>query len=140
MYLTDRAPARPRITLPPGNGMTTTYDRAGNFLRVTCRGFWPMDYAVAHLSDFEVVLHQARRMSRPSRTLVDLREAGVLDPAVADYTHATITAMYRPPERAAILVASTLARLQMRRGLNPATHAVFTTLDEAMRWLDGPIA
>lgn len=137
MHRAERAAPSPKATMSPGHGLFTTYDRSTNFLRVVGRGFWTMDHAVEHLRGFEILLHEGRRMARPSRTLVDLREAAVLAPDVADYVHNTIRVMYRPPERAAILVASTLAKLQMRRGLNPETHQLFTSLDEAMRWLEG---
>jgi hypothetical protein len=88
-----------------------------------------------HLRAFEAVLHESRRAPAPSRTLVDLREAPVQSPQVAALLHDAISRMYRPPERAAIVVASSLVKIQMQRGFHPDTHAIFQSLKAAELWL-----
>ncbi|GGB39383.1 hypothetical protein GCM10011380_31100 [Sphingomonas metalli] len=135
MHATAYSPRPTTVILPPGNDITTTYTRATNFLRVVGRGFWTMDYVAEHMVEFERILDEARTRGR-TRTLVDIRLAAVQSPDVAGYVHGVIRDMYRPPDKAAILVASNLALLQMKRGLNPVTHAAFLSFDEAMRWLE----
>jgi hypothetical protein len=115
--------------------LTISLDPATNLIRVVGRGFWSLAYVSNHLREFEKVLFQARRSDRPSRTLVDLREAPVQAPDVAACLHSAVSRMYRPPERAAIVVASSLVKIQMKRGFNPETHAVFLSLKAAELWL-----
>ena len=111
-------------------------DAAAYQLKVTGKGFWSPDYVQAHIREFEAVLLQARQWPQPSRTLVDLRNSPVQSPEVAELLHSAMCRMYRPPERAAIIVSSSLVRMQMKRGFNPETHEVFTSEAEAKRWLD----
>ena len=116
--------------------LTIAVDRARNIIKVDGRGFWSVDYVSAHIREFEAVLIDARRSGQPSRTLVDLRDAPVQAPEVAAMLHAAMCRMYRPPERAAIIVASSLVKMQMKRGFNPETHAVFTSETAADLWLN----
>ena len=118
-----------------GGDLTIEVDRNQNLLKVVGRGFWPLPYLVDHLRQFEGALAEARRSLKPSRTLVDLRDAPVQSPDVAAYPHDAISRMYRPPERAAIVVGSSLVKMQMKRGFDPQIHAVFLTLREADDWL-----
>jgi hypothetical protein len=115
--------------------LTISLDRAANQISVVGRGFWSLGYVREHLRAFEAVLLEARCNERPSRTLVDLRDAPVQSPEVATHLHNAICRMYRPPERAAIVVASSLVKIQMQRGFNPETHAVFLSLKAAEQWL-----
>jgi hypothetical protein len=115
--------------------LTIGLDASTNLIRVVGRGFWSLPYITDHLREFEAVLMRARFDPRPSRTLVDLRESPVQAPDVAAYLHSAVSRMYRPPERAAIVVASSLVKMQMKRGFNPETHAVFLSLKAAEMWL-----
>lgn len=113
-------------------------DPIENFIKVVGCGLWSSSYVATHICEFEAVLVRARQHSKPSRTLVDLREAAVQLAEVAAMLHSAMRRMYRPPERAAIVVASNLAKLQMRRGFDPRTHSVFTSYGAAQAWLSAP--
>ncbi|RVT93371.1 hypothetical protein [Sphingomonas crocodyli] len=116
--------------------LTIAVDRVQNLIKVVGRGFWSVEHVAAHIREFEAVLIEARRSGQPSRTLVDLRDAPVQAPEVAGMLHTAMCRMYRPPERAAIIVASSLVKMQMKRGFNPATHGVFTSETAAELWLN----
>jgi hypothetical protein len=112
-------------------------DRDKNLIRVVGRGLWSLGYARAHVREFEAVLRESRCAYLPSRTLVDLRESPIQSPQVAAYLQETISRMYQPPERAAIVVSSSLIKLtiQVQHKLNSDTHAVFASLKAAESWL-----
>lgn len=105
-------------------------------INVVGRGFWSLNYIRDHIREFEAVLLKFRDAPEPARTLVDLREAPVQSPEVAAELHRAMCRIYRPPERAAIVVASSLVKMQMARGFDPRTHSVFLSLEEAEAWLD----
>lgn len=115
--------------------LTITIDHLENIITVVGRGFWTIEHVNDHICEFEAVLIAARRARRPSRTLVDLRETPVQLPDVAARLHQAMCRMYRPPEKAAILVSSSLLKAQMKRGFAPATHMVFLSEAAARLWL-----
>ncbi|MCE7798176.1 hypothetical protein LWE61_16670 [Sphingobium sufflavum] len=116
--------------------LSVSVDKHKNRLTVVGRGLWSLKYVTDHFREFEAALFKARSAQRASTTLVDLREAAVQSPEVAAYVHGKIVEIYCPPERAVLVVNSQLVKMQMGRGLDPATHAVFLTLEEAEGWLN----
>ena len=129
------SPSKASAEAECAGALTTVHDPARNLITVVGEGFWSLDYIRKHIRDFETVLLRARDLDRPSRTLVDLRDAAIQSPEVAQLLHDAMCRMYRAPERAALIVASNLMKMQMKRGFNPETHAVFISASAAQLWL-----
>lgn len=115
--------------------LSISVDTGRNLIRVVGEGFWTAEYVANHIREFEAVLLRARSSPVPSRTIVDLRNAPVQSPEVAAKLHEAMVRMYRAPERAAIVVGSSLVKMQMKRGFDPKTHAVFLSFSAAETWL-----
>ena len=70
---------------------------------------------------------------------LDLRKHDTQSPSVAALIKDGVDNMYRPGDRVAMVVASTVVKMQMRRVTNPAFVEIFTAIEDAEKWmLAGP--
>jgi hypothetical protein len=82
------------------------------------------------------ILQQRRRQGRPPRLLVDRRHMLCPSADVAERFLKNAKQLTQPGDRVAMIVESTLARLHLRRVLEPATHRIYATEAEAVAWLE----
>lgn len=89
------------------------------------------DYLRA-LSD---VLESVRRKFGRVRLFADLRNSPVRAQAAAEKLRIGNQELYRPGDKVALLIASSLLKMQLQRNIVPEYQALFTTVEEAEAWL-----
>lgn len=121
--------------VPRDGALTLRQD--GEVIRVRGRGFWTPAQAAAHFQALAALIAARRALAAPVRVLVDLREAQVQSAAIAEGIRASTQRLYRAGDRAAIVVASGLLRVQVRRIVEPTVHELFVAEADALAWLRG---
>lgn len=99
------------------------------------RGFWEDDLIDRHFIELRRTAALARRNASFVRVLVDLRDAAVQSPAVAAKIKNETRLIWTEADRIAVVLQSTLAKLQIKRVVDGGNHASFTRIDDARRWL-----
>jgi hypothetical protein len=124
------------MTASPSGELVIEVDPVGGLVRVTGRGFWTRIYAEQHFSRLDMVLRGIRMAGLKVRVLVDLREAVVQPADTAERISRATGELYRPEDRIAIVVGSSLAKMQMRRTVRAANHDFFVSPSAAELWLN----
>jgi len=113
------------------------YDPDRNLLTATCRGFWsPEDigpYRVA-MGRFVRIGHTKHGMIR---CLVDRRKCPAQVGEVVDLIREAVVASVRDSDCFALVVTSTLVKMQARRAFELKRIKVFEETEPAMAWLLG---
>ena len=111
-------------------------DRTQGVVRMIVEGFFDVQTLHLHFVENTAFVAQWNREQRPIRVLIDavrLLPHSVEGQAIVQNA---IQRIYRPGDRVAILVASSLVKMQMRRS---HTHGgiinFFVTAEKAMDWL-----
>jgi hypothetical protein len=116
-----------------------SFDSGHALLTVTKSGFWSMADLRAFTGAFLTLDRELRRKHPGYRIFADCRAYSVQSADVSQaYTEIFDDLSTYHQGRFAIVVPSTLARMQARRAMPHAIVNVFTDPDEAMRWLDEP--
>jgi hypothetical protein len=115
--------------------LTIDIDQAAGLVRVTGRGFWSPLHADHHFSRLDGVLRGIRMAGLRVRVLVDLREAAVQPAETIERISRATQEVYQPGDRVAIVVGSSLAKMQMRRIVRAANHDFFVSPSAAEMWL-----
>lgn len=110
-------------------------DSATTIVRVFGSGMWPEPYARAHFEELDRTLRRLRSRGSPLRVLVDIRDAVVQKPETAQCVSAATNNIYRSCDRIAIVVASSLLKLQIRRSTDTGLHRLFSSYNAAETWL-----
>lgn len=99
-------------------------------------GFWQPDETDAHFLELERRVAAQRLRHGRARVLIDLTEAMVqAQPNVSSISDGARRS-YRTGDKVALVVASALLGLQVKRIESAADIQVFGAVDEALRWLD----
>lgn len=105
-------------------------------LRSENKGFWTADEARRYMEEIARQASQARRTAGALKLLVDGREADVVpaDTAavLADFERRIIAA---PTDRVAVVVGSSLAKMQTRRNFASPQSEIFVSPSAAETWL-----
>lgn len=117
------------------NSLTSVYDPAKQVINVVGIGLWSEDVIKCHFASLVDILSNVRATKIPVRVLSDLREAAVQAPEIAQRIAAFTAQAYRPGDRIAILVASSLVKMQMRRSVNNQDTMAFLSPSAAQTWL-----
>ena len=121
--------------LKPG-GLTIGADRRLGTIRIHGHGFWSPAIVDAHFDELRVFLVPYRRGQRAMRMIVDLRTASVQSPETIERMTAGIRTVTETPDRIAVLVSSSLAKVQMRRVIGGSNHEFFLSPDAAAKWVE----
>jgi hypothetical protein len=113
------------ISLPDDQGI----------IKIQGHGLWSLDYLNQHFRELDAIIAQARRWNPDVLALVDLREAPVQSPEVAESINANTRRVYRDQDRIAIVVQSSLVKLQMKRVVDCAHVQIFISVSAAYTWL-----
>lgn len=103
---------------------------------VVGRGFWDTALVTAHFADLGSHIARVRAPAMPVRVLVDLRGAPPQRPEVTTIVRQATLALYRPADRVAVVVESSLVKIQMRRILDCSKMTFFISIDAARTWLN----
>ena len=115
---------------------TISWEPGGDMIRYAIRGFWDVTVVDAFCAALRAELRRTASAGKRPRVLADASSFAVQTPAV---TAAFEAAMFRDivpnVERLAILVGSTLAKLQVERGAVGGNLRTFLHEADALAWL-----
>jgi hypothetical protein len=108
---------------------------ATGIVHVVGSGFWTPHDIDRHFSELDAVVRSIRQCGRKVRVAVDLRRTPAQLPETIARIGAGAERIYAEGDRVAIIVDSSLAKLQMRRVVSDAQHEMFQSPNAAMTWL-----
>jgi hypothetical protein len=103
-------------------------------IKVHGSGFWSVSQVKAHFARYMASLAELHRRGLKLSIIVDLREAAPQSREVSDVLHNIGLDIYRPDDRIAMVVVSSLVKMQMRRVLVADNHEFFLSVEAAERW------
>jgi hypothetical protein len=110
-------------------------DEEAEIIVVTARGFWSMGPLERHFDEFAEVVADQRASGWTIRVLVDLREADVQLGEVIKRVIVRTAQVYEPHDRLAIVIASSLSKMQLRHIAARIDRKFFISIDAARAWL-----
>lgn len=118
----------------PTSGKFEMSEYAG-IISITGSGLWDVEIVDAHFRELAGVLSRVRREQPTPMILVDLRGSIVQPVAVFERLSWWTHQIYVPRDRIAIIVATSLQKVQMRRVETRATRELFLSMEAARTWL-----
>jgi hypothetical protein len=114
-----------------------SFDPAKGILTVAVDGSWTTAEVDRYAREAGPAFEAAREKEGFLRLFIDLRSTHVLSQALMDPLAKAGMQYSRADDRVALVVASTLLKLQMRRMLGEAPVPIFLSADEGEAWLRG---
>ncbi|MGK2912380.1 MAG: hypothetical protein ACSLE1_21685 [Sphingobium sp.] len=115
-----------------------SYDPEKILVRLTQQGYWTMPVFRAYEAEFLKLHASIRRRNNNYRVLADCREFPIQSAEIGiAFSVMFEKLMAENPGRYAILVGSTLNKLQAKRAIPHPQVQAFMDPDEAMTWLFG---
>lgn len=112
-----------------------TVDWTTGIIRGRAEGFWSMDMTTSHLQRWIESVQKIQRSGMRVRVLADLRKTQAQSHDVADFLRNRLEGIYHAEDRIAMIVASPLVKMQMRRMLDSVIREFFLSVGEAEQWL-----
>jgi hypothetical protein len=97
-------------------------------------GYWNVDDAVAYIAAMKTLIVKARLTHGRARLLVDRTRAQVQSHEVAELLRG-LNSFLNPDDRLAMIVNSTLAKMQLERVTVHKDTVVFTSYAKGLAWL-----
>jgi hypothetical protein len=117
--------------------MTIRFDPSTGRTRSHGAGFWSVRQATDYFADWRAIVRDIHSRGLSLHAIVDLREAQVQSNDVAAVIGSVTAEIYRTGDHIAMIVPTSLAKMQMRRVLDARYHEFFVSPDAADLWLDG---
>ncbi len=112
------------------------FDEAAGVLRASAGGFWSADDADAFREELRARATDARRRAGRLRLLVDGTGSQVQKPEVTDRLATLAAALIQSPrDRIAVVIGSSLIKMQAERVLQTDGAQAFLSSAEANAWL-----
>jgi hypothetical protein len=118
------------------NGFRLDLDEEAGVILVYGAGFWTLESLNSHFDALRLVVDRRRASGDKIKVLVDLREASVQNSDVTAAISLRTSEIYAVEDRVAIVVSSSLAKLQMRRSVHRVQHEFFISQQAAKTWLN----
>ncbi|MBO9669650.1 MAG: hypothetical protein J7485_03950 [Sphingobium sp.] len=112
-----------------------SFDSTAGVLQVRVAGSWTAAEVERYAREARVQFTDARKKAGNLRLLIDLGAAHVLSQELMDPLAKAGMQYSQPDDRVAMVVGSTLLKLQMRRMLGEAPVPIFLSATEAMNWM-----
>jgi hypothetical protein len=112
-----------------------TYNRSAGLLQVRVSGSWTIPEIERYAREAGPQFASARKDAGLLRYLIDLRAANILSQEMMEPLGKAGMQYARADDRIALVVGSTLLKLQMRRMLGDAPIPIFISAPEATTWL-----
>lgn len=109
-------------------------DKSGAKL-VTVRGFWSEAVFGDFIARMRESVPPARARDADRSVLIDASTLSVQSATSVANFAGTVASLARPEDRTAVVVSSTLVKMQFERVLNVARTRYFATVEEAGTWL-----
>lgn len=120
--------------LQPGQ-LCLTLEQDSRIVIVSGHGLWTAAQLDAHLRSYADLLTQLRRQGSRVRVIVNLNDVGVQTPEVTQVLARGTSQCHLDGDRIAMLVPTSLAKMQMRRILGTRFHEYFVSETAARLWL-----
>ena len=111
------------------------YDQTAGVLQVRVNGSWTISEVERYAREAGARFNAARKESGSLRYLIDLTGAHVLSQELMDPLAKAGMQYSQADDRVALVVGSTLLKIQMRRMLGEAPVPIFLSVKEGMDWL-----
>lgn len=111
------------------------HDQTAGVLQVRVNGSWTISEVERYGREAGVQFNAARKAAGALRYLIDLSGAHVLSQELMDPLATAGMQYSQPDDRVALVVGSTLLKIQMRRMLGEAPVPIFLSAKEGMNWL-----
>jgi len=111
------------------------FDSSKGILTVSVSGSWTLPEVDRYAREAGPAFEKAREKVGSLRLLIDLGSADVLSQALMDPLAKAGMQYSRADDRVALVVASILLKLQMRRMLGDAPVPIFLSAKEAETWI-----
>jgi len=113
------------------------YDDAKGIVFTKVEGFWTLADVKACATDMRPYLTAAKNAAGPVLVLCDARKFPVQSPEVASAFRQMELEMGAMRDRMAIVVSSTLVKMQGQRSLDASPIEYFSSIEQAEAWLLG---
>ncbi|MDO6416471.1 hypothetical protein Q4F19_18960 [Sphingomonas sp. BIUV-7] len=110
-------------------------DGAAGIVRIKGSGLWSVAMIEEHFGELKAMLSALREQGKAVRVLVDMSGAAVQPPEVAAVIRTATQDIYEPGDRIAMIVGSTLAKMQMRRLVDNDVMKLFVSAQASENWL-----
>jgi hypothetical protein len=100
-------------------------------------GFWSVPQIGLFFEDWRDIVEQIHAAGRTVSAFVDLTDAAIQRVEVADIIASETMGLYADDDALAMLVSTSLAKMQMQRVLDPRFHSFFLSRTAAQTWLRG---
>lgn len=126
----------PNLPLPSPPAYTIEGDAGNGLIRIMVEGFFDLDTLSRHFAENAACVSLWRSQRRPIRVLVDAVNHHPHSPERMALVQRSIQRIYAPGDRVAVVVASNLAKMQLRQGLGQEEIMhFFVSNAAAMTWL-----
>lgn len=118
---------------------TLSFDVADDgFITVAGSGLWTPERTAEHFRDLERAVLAVRREGKQVRVLVDLRAASVQTAETAAIMQQWTGRIYKVADRVAVVCATALLAMQIKRAANIETLSTFHEIEPAKAWIRVP--
>jgi hypothetical protein len=118
----------------PDSAISAVIDWRVGLIRIVATGFWSRRQTTEHFAAYRQWAERIHASGLCLSLIVDMREAPPQSQEIADILRRGTTGTYRPGDRCAMIVASSIAKLQMRRVLNEDYTTFFVSPIAAETW------
>lgn len=120
---------------PEPGALDVHYDEAQRIIRIDCHGVWTPAQVDACFDELKTLIEEMRARLNRVRVFVDRRQAVPQPEATIERLKGHTERDYLPTDRIAVVVDSSLAKMQLRDQLDPQTHKLFLSGNAAATWL-----
>lgn len=117
--------------------LSIAFDLASGRIELRGTGFWSVRQVSAHFAELSAIIGEIHAAGTTASVLVDLTEGVIQSPEVAHLIATNTARLYADGDAIAMLVSTSLAKMQMRRVLDPRFHDFFLSRSAAETWLRG---
>jgi hypothetical protein len=115
---------------------TIEEDRLEGVILITVKGFFDLPPLRAHFAECAAVVARWRVAGRQIRVLIDAVDLKPHSPQGQACVQDAIDRIYLPGDKVAIVVGSSLVKMQMRRALSRDILNLFISKGAALTWLN----
>lgn len=115
--------------------MKPTIDVRSGTIFVNNVGFLSKTHADRHMAEFAAVVASFRRTRLAVRVMVDMTAGSLQSAPVAELLRTRTAAIFLQGDRVALVVASALLVIQLRRTHGAPVFGIFAAANEAALWL-----
>lgn len=110
-------------------------DHLNGFVTIVGVGMWSPERTETHFRDLERAILKIRREHGKVRVFVDLRGASVQTAETAAVMNIWTRRIYRACDRVAVVCATALLAMQIKRSAEVDVLATFHEIEPARRWM-----